>query len=55
MIGQEGVTTTDLRPSGKILVESKMYQGMSGGDYIEKDSKVTIINVDENQLVVKKT
>jgi len=55
LIGQEGVTTTDLRPSGKILVESKMYQGMSGGDYIEKDSKVTIINVDENQLVVKKT
>ena len=55
LIGQEGISTTDLRPSGKILVKSKIYQGMSSGEYIEKDSNITIINVDENQLVVKKT
>ena len=54
MIGQEGITTTDLRPSGKILVESKTYQAISQGDYIEKDTEIIIINIDENQLVVKK-
>ena len=54
MIGQKGITSTDLRPSGKILVESKTYQAMSQGNYLEKDTEIIIINIDENQLVVKK-
>ena len=55
MIGCEGIAMTDLRPSGKITIESHTYQAMSKGDYIEKDSKIIIINTDENQLIVKKT
>ena len=55
MIGCEGIAITDLRPSGKITIESHTYQAMSKGDYIEKDSKIIIINTDENQLIVKKT
>ena len=55
IIGYEGVCITDLRPSGKILINSKTYQAISQGDYIKKDTKITIISTDENQLIVKKT
>ena len=55
MIGREGVSITDLRPSGKISIGSKTYQAISQGDYIEKSTEITIISTDENQLVVKKT
>ena len=55
LIGSEGITATDLRPSGKILVGSKSFQAMSQGEYIEKETKVIVIKLDENQLIVKKT
>ena len=55
MIGKEGITQTDLRPSGKIEIDSISYQAISQGEYIEKNTEITIISTDENQLVVKKT
>ena len=55
MIGQGGIASTDLRPSGKVLIDSKSYQAVTQGDYIEKDTEIIIISTDENQLVVKKT
>ncbi len=51
-IGKIGITTTDLRPSGKIMIENKIFQSISTGDYIEKNSQVKVIKIDENQLVV---
>lgn len=55
MIGEEGLVVSDLRPAGKINIDSKDFHAISQGDYIEKDSKIIIIGVDENQLIVKKT
>ena len=55
MMGQSGVSITDLRPSGKISINSINYQAISQGDYIEKNSNIVIVGIDENQLVVKKT
>lgn len=53
LIGQNGVASTDLRPSGTIAFEGKRLQVMTRGEYIEKDSEVKIIGVDENQLIVE--
>ena len=54
LIGKEGVSITDLRPSGKILINTKSYQAISEGNYIENSSDIVVVGIDENQFIVKK-
>ena len=54
LIGIKGAVETDLRPSGKISVNGKIYHARSHGDYISKDEKIVVDGIDENQLLVKK-
>ena len=54
LIGETGKTTTDLRPSGKVKIQGKIYQAFSHGDYIDKDEEILVDSIDENQLLVKK-
>ena len=54
MIGEKGISITDLRPSGKILINSKNYQAISQGNYIESNSNIVVVDIDENQFIVKK-
>jgi membrane-bound serine protease (ClpP class) len=54
LINKTGVSTTVLRPSGKIEIEGKSYQAMSDGQFIDKGESVTVKGTDENQLIVKK-
>jgi membrane-bound serine protease (ClpP class) len=54
LIGQEGLAATDLRPSGKIEIEGKIYQAISSDDYINHKQNIVILGVNGNQLVVKK-
>ena len=54
LIGKEGTAITDLRPSGKILIDNKSYQAISEGNYIENSSNIVIVGIDENQFIVKK-
>ena len=52
--GEIGITTTDLRPSGKVEIQGKTYQAFSHGDYIDKNEDILVDGIDENQLLVKK-
>ena len=52
LIGKTGTTSTDLRPSGKVIVDNTVYQAITTGEYIEKNSNIIIIKIEENQLVV---
>ncbi len=54
LIGKQGVSITDLRPSGKILINTKSYQAISEGNYIENCSDIVVVGIDENQFIVKK-
>ena len=54
LIGETGKTTTDLRPSGKVKIQGKIYQAFSHGDYIDKDEEILVDSIDENQLLVNK-
>ena len=54
LIGETGITTTDLRPSGKVEIQGKTYQAFSHGDYIDKNEEILVDGIDENQLLVKK-
>ena len=54
LIGENGIAQTDLRPTGKALIKKNIYQVMSTGDYIENGSSISVVGVDENQLIVAK-
>ncbi len=54
-LGKNGVTTSDLRPSGTALIDGKRMDVVSRGNYIDKDTKIVVCSVTGNQLVVKKT
>lgn len=53
LIGKQGVTTTALRPTGKCDIEGVTFEVKSESQYIEKDSKVVIIKIQSNTIIVK--
>lgn len=53
-LGQEGVTLTDLRPSGMARIGGKRVDVVSRGDYIEKGSPVKVTAVEGNQVIVRR-
>ena len=53
LIKKKGKASTDLRPSGKVEIDNNIYQAITTGDYIEKNSEIIVIKIEENLLVVK--
>ena len=53
LVGKEGVTATDLRPAGKCNIEGIEFDVRSDGKYIAKGSKVRIIRIQGNTLIIK--
>lgn len=51
--GKAGIAETVLRPSGKVLVDGKLYDAYTRGDYIEKGQPVEVINDEGPALKVK--
>lgn len=52
--GMEGISQSDLRPSGWALVDGQRIFVVSEGDFIEKECKLKIHSVDGNRVVVRK-
>ena len=53
LIGQEGKAMTDLRPSGKVFINNEVYDAISIGSFIEKDSNVRVIKFENMQIYVE--
>ena len=53
LIGKKGTAVTVLRPSGKVMVDDKMYDAYTRGDFIEKGQIVEIISEEGSSLKVK--
>lgn len=53
-IGQDMITDTVLRPSGKVIKDGVIYDAMSNGELIEKDEKVTVIGNKGYILIVQR-
>lgn len=51
--GKTGVAQTILRPSGKVLIDGKMYDAYTRGDFIEKGQPVEVISDEGSSLKVK--
>jgi membrane-bound serine protease (ClpP class) len=53
-VGADGVAATLLRPGGKVLIGGKMFDAMADSGYIEMDSKILVVAVRGNTLIVSK-
>ncbi len=53
LIGKKGTAETVLRPSGKVLIDGKMYDAYTRGEYIQKGQTVEVISEEGPSLKVK--
>ncbi|MEI3606828.1 NfeD family protein [Pseudogracilibacillus sp. SE30717A] len=53
LVGKEGITLTDLRPVGTILIDEKDYSAISNAQWIKKGTKVQVTQVDGTRILVK--
>jgi membrane-bound serine protease (ClpP class) len=53
MKGKFGVAMSDLRPSGKIMIDGEWYDGQSDGEYILKGAEVKVVGVMNAYLIVR--
>lgn len=53
LIGKEGIASTVLRPSGKVLIDGEIYDGVSMQDFIEKGTPVKVIRFENAQVYVQ--
>lgn len=53
LIGKEGIAFTVLRPSGKVMIENELYDGVSDLGFIEKGTKVKVVRFENAQVYVE--
>ncbi len=53
LVGKSGVTLTDLRPSGAVLIDGKRTDVVSEGGFVRRGTKVTVIRVEGSSVVVR--
>lgn len=51
-LGKSGVASTDLRPSGKVTIESDVIDAVAEGEFISKGTRVRVTEVTGNHAVV---
>jgi membrane-bound serine protease (ClpP class) len=52
-VGQKGIAHTILRPSGKVIINNKVYDASTRGDYIEKGQNIEVIEIEGSTLKVR--
>ena len=53
LIGKQGLTLNDLRPIGTVEIEQKNYGVIADGQWIPKDTKGEVGQVDGTKILVK--
>ena len=53
LIGETGLATSDLRPSGWVVVNNTKIFVVTEGEFVDKDQQVSIMSVDGNRVVVR--
>jgi membrane-bound ClpP family serine protease len=53
LLGMEGRTVSDLRPSGVAIIDRQRVDVVTRGEYIEKGTDIVVAAVRGNQIVVK--
>lgn len=53
LTGEEGITATVLRPSGKVFIQGELYDGISESGFIEQHTAVRIVRFENAQVYVE--
>ncbi|MEC7858131.1 MAG: NfeD family protein [Bacteroidota bacterium] len=54
LLNMKGKSFTVLRPSGKVIIDEKIYDASTSGEYIEKNKQIIVTNNEGSSLKVKK-
>lgn len=52
-VGDKGKTITRLNPIGKVMVNNKILEGKSTGQFINENTEIEVIKILNNNIVVK--
>lgn len=53
LVGRDGITLTQLRPAGKIMIHDEIVDAVSEGAFIQKDVRIKVIKVEGSRIVVR--
>jgi membrane-bound serine protease (ClpP class) len=53
VVGKEGIADTTLRPAGRIMIDDEPFDAQADNEYIEKGSKVRVIEARSSYLIVE--
>lgn len=53
-LNKQGEAVTDLRPAGMAMIESSRMDVVTDGEYIDKGTQVSVVEVTGNRIVVEK-
>jgi membrane-bound serine protease (ClpP class) len=54
LLGKTGIALSTLRPSGTALIETSRITVVSNSEFIEKNSRIEVVQVEGNRVVVRK-
>ncbi|MRT93488.1 nodulation protein NfeD [Ancylomarina sp. 16SWW S1-10-2] len=54
LVGQKGICGTDLRPSGKIIINEEIYDAKSEDGFINKGTEIIVLRYETGQVYVMK-
>lgn len=54
LVGKEGSVTSELRPSGKVEIDGKIYDVVSSGPYLEEGERVVVSEAVGMRIVVRR-
>jgi membrane-bound serine protease (ClpP class) len=54
MTGKKGITSTVMRPSGKVEIGGKLYDAFTRGEFIDRGEEIIVIGEDTTSLQVRK-
>lgn len=52
-LGDEGIALSTLKPMGKVQFKGREYEVKTLGDYVDVGTRVRIVHLQENQIIVK--
>ncbi len=52
LINKEGISLTDLRPSGTVIIDGKRYDVVADNEYINHNRKIKVVKVEGMRIVV---
>lgn len=53
IVGDKGISHTDIKPNGKAIFGDEKLEVYSNGIYIDKNIEIEIIKIEQNKIIVK--